>query len=138
MKVNTSEFNIKHHNIGTKNDQYYALIDDHDFIDEKGNPRVNNVNSACAKLIYGRKSKHITDKKAYFSYFIKCSPDKEAYNPIKLHTSIKDKKTNAFIDTVCKNKWSFIEVDQVVFDKYVEFLKTKNVRILKDINRSLK
>jgi len=138
MKVNTSEFSIKHHPIGTKQDSYYVLKGDHEFLDENDNPRSSKLEEACAKLVFGKKSKHITDKKAYNSYYIKCNPNKEAYNPIKLHSAIQDKKTNAFIDNVCKSEWSFLEVDQSIFNKYLEFLKSHNIRILKDINRSLK
>ena len=138
MKINTSEFNIKHHNIDTKNNQYYVLADEEDFVDDQGNPRTNDAKRACAKLVFGKKSKHITDQKAYHGYFIKCSPNKEAYNPIKLHSSIKDKPINAFIDTVCKNELSYIEVDKSIFETYLSFLKTKNIRILTEINRSLK
>lgn len=138
MKVNTSEFLIKHHNVDTQKDEYYTLMDDQEFLDNEGNPRTSKSENAWAKKVFGKKSKHITDRKAYNIYYIKCNPNKEVYNPIKLHSSLKEKPKNSFIDSVCKNEWSFLEVDQLVFDKYIEFLKSKNTRILKDINRSLK
>jgi hypothetical protein len=138
MKVNTSEFSIQHHQIGAQKDSYYVLKGEHEFLDADDNPRSSKLQEACAKLVFGKKSKHITDRKAYHSYYIKCNPNKEAYNPIQLHSTIKDKKTNAFIDNVCKSEWSFLEVDQSIFNQYLEFLKSHNTRILKDINRSLK
>ena len=138
MKINSKSFNITHHKITSKNDKYYVLLDTQEFLDDKGFPRTKDVNKACAKAVYGRKSKHITDRKAYYTYHIQCSQNNEAYNPIDLHSTVQIKKTNAFIDKVCKEEVKFQEVDQSIFDQYIEFLKTKNARMLKDINRRLK
>lgn len=138
MKVNAESFNIKHHPISSKQDKYYTLMDEQEFLDDENYPRTSNIEEAHAKAAFGKRSKHIQDQKAYFSYYIKCNPSQQAYNPIKLHTSLKDKPQNAFIDSVCKNEWAFKEVSQSIFDTYISFLKTKNIRLLKEVNRSLK
>jgi hypothetical protein len=138
MKIEKEKFQIQHHSFVEQEDKLYTLIDDNDFIDDSGHPRTNRPELACAKKVFGKKSKHITDQKSYNSYYIKCNPNKEVFNPIKLHSSIEKKETNDYIDTVCKTKWNFLQVDEKIFRRYLGFLKSKNIRVLKEINRSLK
>ena len=138
MKIDKTQFHVTHHKIGTKENKLYTSKDNATFLDEGDFPRTDNIDEAYAKAICNKKTKHITDRKKHYSYYIKCSPDQEAFNPIKLHSSTKDKTTNNFINSICKNEWRFREVDQVIFDKYISFLKNENIVLLKDINRSLK
>ena len=138
MKIDKNEFNIKHHKIGTKEDKLYTSMDNATSIDEDGFPRTDQTQDVYAKATCNKKTKHITDRKQHYSYYIKCNPQQEAFNPIKLHSSLKTKTQNKFINTVCKNEWRFREVDQSIFDKYISFLKNGSTVLLKDINRSLK
>ena len=89
--------------------------------------------------IQNKKTKVISqNSKNKFSYFIRSSPNSDLYNPINLLSPIKNKRQYNFIDNICKNEWSFIEVNKNTFDKYIKFLTTKNISWLKEAIRDLK
>lgn len=137
MKVNIKDFDISHPNNASLNDKFYTIIDQQDFLDENNNPCKSELSdNVYAKAVLNKKPKHMSDKKIYYSYYAIMNPKNELYNPIQLHSSIKDKSN--FIDRVCKSEWSFKEIDKSIFDTYVDFLRTKNLRLLQKANRSLK
>jgi hypothetical protein len=137
MKFNIEDFHNNTIKQTSRQDQYFTLIDYQDFLDEKDNPRKTELsNMVYAKAIVNKKSKHIVDSKVYYSYYVLVNAKNEIYNPIRLHSSIKSKSD--FVDKVCKTELIFKEVDKSIFDMYISFLKTKNLRLLKNINRSLK
>lgn len=138
MKVNIKDFDISHkNNIVSNSDKYYTLINYQDFLDEDNNPcKMELSDDVYAKAILNKKPKHISDKKTYYSYYVIMNPKNELYNPVKIHSTIKNKSN--FVDKVCKSEWSFKEVDKSVFDTYVDFLRTQNLRLLQKANRSLK
>jgi hypothetical protein len=118
----------------------YCLIGQEDFLDEDGCPRLKDPNSdhVVAKSIQNKKSKNIISSQNYCTYFVRISPNLKLYNPINILSPIKDKRQYNFIDSVCKEKWMFKEVNKHTFDKYLTFLKTKNISWLKDAERELK
>ena len=119
---------------------YYCLSGNEDFIDDQNNPRINKENDprVVAKAVQNKKSKHITESVSYYRYYLKTNPNLEIFNPIEYHSSIKEKKLFSHVHAVCKNTWTFKEVDKSLFDKYIIFLKTKNIQSLRDIERQLK
>ncbi len=118
----------------------YGLMGQEDFIDDNGDPRIQDPSSdkIAAKCIQNKKPKHFTNSDNHYSFFIKATPNVELYNPVQLLSPIENKRQYNFIDGVCKDKWSFKEVSKITFDKYVMFLKTKNLSWLKDAQRDLK
>lgn len=137
MKVNIKDFDISHSDGIVLSDKFYTLIDNQDFLDENNNPCKSELSdSVYAKAILNKKPRHISDKKRHHSYYILTNPKNELYNPIQIHSSIKNKSN--FIDKICKTEWSFKEVDKSIFDTYIDFLRTKNLRLLQKANRSLK
>jgi|TARA_B100001094_G_scaffold333423_1_gene411981 hypothetical protein len=138
MKIDKEQFNIVHHKIGTKEDKLYTSLAKAKEFDSDGYPITDDVEQAYARATCNKKTKHITDRKKNYSYYIKCNPNQEAFDPRQLHTPLKDKALNNFIDSVCKDEWRFKEVDHNIFNKYLSFLKNESVVLLKDINRSLK
>lgn len=137
MKVNIEDFGVSHSEPIPLDNKFYTLIDYQDFLDNNNNPCLSKLSDKVyAKAIFNKKTKHISDKKKYYTYYVLMNPKNELYNPIQLHSSIKN-KTN-FIDKVCKSEWSFKEVEKSVFDTYIDFLRTKNIRLLNKANRSLK
>lgn len=121
-------------------EKYYALIGNHDFIDELGHPRIKEKNNTniVAKAIKNKQQKSVVSENTFYSYFIKINPKLEVYNPVKTLSRIIDKPNNNYIEKICKSEWYFKEVDLVVFNKYIAFLLSKEVRLLKDIERDLK
>lgn len=119
---------------------YYCLSGQEDFLDDNNNPRVNSESDdrVVAKAVQNKKPKHFDDTNLHYRYYLKINPNLEIFNPIEYYTSIKDKKLFSHVNAVCKNTWDFKEVDKTIFDKYVLFLKTKNIQTLRDIERQIR
>jgi hypothetical protein len=120
-------------------DKYYTILGSEDFIDEYGYPRLSEQSDLVyAKCVLSRKPKNIVSKsnlavdKPSYKYYI-LTVNREAYDPF----AIADKK-NSFVDTVCKKKNDFLQVNQLIFNKYLNFLKTQNQHWLKETNRDIK
>lgn len=124
----------------TKEIQNFCLAGDEDFVDENGNPRLvdNEDSRIVAKIIFNKKSRQITQTSVSKTYMIKVNPKLQVFNPVQILSTIKNKQSNYFIENICKNEWYFKEVDMHVFEKYLNFLKTKNIKLIKDIERDLK
>lgn len=119
-------------------DKYYTILGSEDFIDENGNPRLNEIsNKVYAKCVLSRKPKNIVsnsglavDRDSYKYYIL--SSDRQAFNPLDYNSN-----KVSFVDRVCKNHCNFIPVNQYIFDKYLHFLKSQNPQWIKEINREL-
>lgn len=120
--------------------QNFCLIGDEDFLDSNGSPRIENDEDEkiVAKIVFSKKSRQITDRSISKAYMIKVNPKLEVFNPVQILSVIRNKQSNHFIENTCKSEWYFKEVDMHIFDKYLNFLKTKNVKLIKDIERDLK
>ena len=129
------KFQIKKHSEETK---YYALEGYHDNYDPAGYPILDeeNANLAMAKKVKQKLPEHSKTVDKY-DFYIRTYADKEPYNPVKKH-AIQSKRDNAFIDTVCKSETSFTKVPHSIFKQYIDFLRTKNERILTFIHREIK
>ena len=132
-----NNFYIKSTNYDSKN---FCAMGQEDYIDENGDPRIeeNDSDKIAAKIIFNKKSRQVNQKDLSKSYFIKINPKMEVFNPVELLSGVNDKQTNHFIENTCKSEWLFKEVDMHVFNKYLNFLKLKNVKLIKDIQRDLK
>lgn len=122
-------------------DKYYTISGSEDYVDEDGFPRIEDADAkkVYAKCILAKKPRSITtnsnlgvDKMGY-KFYIAINEARTAYDP----TDPNQPKAN-FIQTVCKNKNKFLEVNQYVFAKYVNFLKSPNKRWISEINRDIK
>lgn len=120
-------------------EMFYCVNGKQDFIDEQGNFRVTDKDSPniAAKCIQNKKSKQIQGGTNYYSYYIRMTPNSTLFNPVEKLSPIKDKRQFNFIDSTCKDSWVFKEVSKVVFDKYLNFLNTKKIAALKDIERDI-
>lgn len=140
MKNNIQQFSISEEIEG----KYYCQYGKEDFIDEDGWPRLKASTSEdiLAKAIQNKKPKNITEKIKHYRFFLKMSPNMELYNPKTIHSSLSAKeqqhKQFSYINKTCKSSWTFKEVDQNLFNRYLLFLKTMNMQTLKDIQRQLK
>jgi hypothetical protein len=123
-----------------KEDEFYCLLGNEDYLDQMGFPRANNENeNVVAKVIFSKKTKHFSDShKTYGRYYIKLDPNSKIFNPKQIFSSVKDKESLSFINNICKNEWNFKEVTPQIFQKYITFLRTKNLSWLKDAQRDLR
>jgi hypothetical protein len=133
MKVDTSVFNTSQQKFETK---LFTNNSNASFFDEEDNPRSSEDNDKTyAKAVKNKPSKHFSNgEKFSFSFYIKTNPSKVIYDP----NSINDTKIHSFINKVCKSEWSYREVSESVFNKYINFLKTENVQWLNNAQRELK
>lgn len=120
--------------------KFYCLIGNEDFLDNEGFPRKNSDNeNVVAKIIYSKKSKHFADsQKSFGRYYIKLDPNSKIFNPKKILSSVQERNSLDFINNICKTDWSFKEVTPQIFQKYIMFLKTKNISWIKDAQRDIK
>lgn len=131
--------------VNTQADEtFYTMIGHEDSIDENGNPIVHDGLSTkvFAKAINNRKPRELVRNdspfgKSSYRFYIKVNPESQPFNPKKFHT-VNDQNKLSFIDSKCKDGWFFKEVSQTVFDKYLLFLKTENLKWLKETQRELK
>jgi len=135
MKIEHQSFK----QVSQVHNEYYTLLGMHDFLDDSGYPRLDNdANNSYAKLVNNKPSKLSTDKKLYNRYYIKVNPNNQITNPIEIYSEKNnDLSARPFINKICKKESSYKEVTQSIFNKYIEFLKTKKLQWLKDAQRDL-
>lgn len=136
MKVNSSDFIINHSLAETK---YYTKKGYENYLDDDGNPRLDkDCDKVYAKVVKNKPSKNFTDKnRVGYSYYIKSTPDKILYNPTETY-SIDPKVKKSFVNKICKNELQFLEVNESVFNMYLNFLKTENSQWLIKAQRAIK
>ena len=110
----------------TKIVQYYTLLGDHEFIDADDRPRANDEN----KLVVAKSIETSTSKK----FYIKIGTYGKVFNPIGLFS---EGTNNKFLAKIGRKEWEFKEVNQKVFDLYLNFLSTKNIAWLNNVEREL-
>jgi hypothetical protein len=117
-------------------DKFYCVSGMEDFIDQDNYPRINTDEDSriLAKSLGCTKSKNILESKNIYRYYILVNENGTPYNPVLLHSSVKNKKN--YTDVICKGK-QFKKVDSYIFKKYINFLKTKNKKILTDLQRDM-
>lgn len=118
--------------------QFYTLEDYKDFCDDSGYPRTNYENeNTFAKAVKNRLPKDINSQTNFYTYYIRTDPNNNILNPIKRHSVDPIIKKN-FINRVCKSDTKFTQVTPQIFDHYINFLKTKNVKWLTHAQRELR
>ena len=139
MRIDQSQFVSDNTNRTPKQERLYCVLGSEDFTDDKGYPRCESDESkVCAKATPDKPTKHFGDERGNdYRYYIRMDADQELFNPVNLLSSVKDKKNNHFINSVCKSTSSFKEVAPSVFNKYIEYLKSKDIRWLKEAQREL-
>lgn len=134
MRVDLSEFQIKKEEQNTK---LYTLLGQETSIDEDGFPRVDTENDKVfAKALKNKLPKKFLSDSPSYSFFIKTDPNNNIVNPIEVYSI---QKTNSnFLNKICKSESKFTEVTESIFNKYINFLKTSNLKWLNSAQRELK
>lgn len=134
MKVNISEFRVKTESAESK---LYTLIGQEQYLDEDGYPRSQIENdNVMAKAIRNKPGKSMGSSMQY-RFYIKTDPNKKIYDPTEIY-SLNDKNKGSFLNKICKTETIFSEVTENIFVRYIEFLKTKNHKLLSNAQRELK
>lgn len=111
--------------ISVDNDnQFFTLLGNHDYIDSDNYPRTKTeTNQTFAKCITNNSAK---------KFFIKTGAYGRIYNPMGMFSEGKESKFNAKIG---RKQFDFTQVNQRVFDMYLNFLSTKNIAWLNNAER---
>lgn len=119
--------------------KFYTILGNEDFIDKNGYPRVyQESKSVFAKACANKKSRQLTNKSLCYRYYIKTNPLKILYNPIEIYSIQNNNKYEySHIHKTYKTEWALTEVTESVFNKYVEFLKTKSLNWLKAAQKEI-
>lgn len=121
------QFILKNNDATTKEYEYFALLGDHDFLDDQNRPRCDEENN---KVV----AKAVTTDSRPTRYYIKVGTYGKIYNPIGLYSEGKNSK---FLAKIGRKEFEFKEVNQKVFDLYINFLSTKNLAWLNNAEREL-
>lgn len=120
-------FNLQNTPPVNKTINYYTMLGDHEFLDEDNKPRAKSENTVVvAKSIQ-------TDNKP-LRYYIKVGTYGKIYNPIGLYSEGQNTK---FLSKIGRKQFEFKEVNQKIFDLYLNFLTTKNTAWLNNAEREL-
>lgn len=128
---NSYIFNSKNDQKNTDHDtnilesQYYTIAGHQDYYDENNNPRlIVNNKKTLAKITFTDKNKP--------RYLIKVNTDGKFHNPLNIVS--KQKMVSNFLDRTCKEP-KFKSVSNIVFNMYLNFLKSKNLSWLYNADR---
>lgn len=111
----------------TKVYEYYTILGDHDFLDSDGKPRANEENN---KVV----AKTVTTDNKPSRYYIKVGTYGKIYNPIGLYSEGNNTK---FLSKIGRKQFEFKEVNNNIFNLYLNFLTTKNIAWLNNAEREL-
>ena len=105
--------------------EYYTIVGSEEFVDDQGYPKIANE----SKNTFAKKT---TRKNGSMKYSIRLNNSGKLSNPTSVYGQEKDQ---TFLDKVCRSNDRFKEVNQKVFDLYMNFLKTKNIAYLNNAER---
>lgn len=135
MQVDTSSFRTDQDNhYDTK---LYTVSGLESYIDSQGYPRLQTESpNVYAKAIKNKLGKAMSSG-LHFRFYIKTDPNKNIFNPTDT-SPVLDKQQHSFLNKVCKTEYTFSEVSENIFNQYIDFLKSKNTKLLHSAQRALK
>jgi|APCry1669189000_1035189.scaffolds.fasta_scaffold93619_2 hypothetical protein len=118
----------KNNNNSNFTNEFYTIKGMEDTIDPNNNCRLNHEipNKVFAKKLYREDNTH--------RLYIRVGSNGKLYNPTSIYG---EEKINTFLDRVCKDGIKFKEVNQKIFDFYLNFLNTKNIAWLNNAEREI-
>lgn len=105
---------------------YYTMIGLQDYIDQNNRPVVTqDMSKVFAKTVTVNNST---------KFYIKTGTYGKIFNPIGMFS---EGKNNKFVARTGRNEYEFKNVNQNIFDMYINFLSTKNLAWLNNAERGL-
>jgi hypothetical protein len=104
---------------------YYTIFGKHTFTDEEGNPVIEDEKKAYAKVIQNRNGT---------TYYIKVESDGRPFDPLGLYASREEHRLNQVRG---KDSVRFTKTNEVVYNFYIKYLRTKNRVYLKNAERNM-
>lgn len=107
--------------------EYFTMLGDHDFVDDQDRPRAKTENNVVV-------AKTSTVDNHPTRFFIKVGTYGKIFNPIGMYSEGKNSK---FLSKIGRKEFEFKEVNQKIFDLYINFLSTKNLAWLNNAEREM-
>jgi len=106
--------------------KYYTTLQYQEYQDDNENScRKIDDSKVFAKSLKIGYSRDVTQiNPIHDKYYIRIYPNKKLYDPFPKY-SLTDHK-DSFIDKICKSENSYKQVTEIVFNMYLNFLKTEN------------
>lgn len=104
--------------------KYYTAIGNQEFLDDDGYPRVDSG----SKKIFAKSVAYNGREK----FYIKVGVYGKIFNPIGMYSEGKE---NKFLSKIGKDEFQLKQVGPVVFEFYLNFLRTKNIAWLNNAQR---
>lgn len=117
---------LQNNNTTQRNVECFAVLGSQAYFDDQNRPRTDDEDKALAKSVSvdGRPRK----------YYIKVGTYGKIYNPIGLYTEGHSEK---FLAKIGRKQFEYKEVNQKIFDMYINFLTTKNLAWLNNAEREM-
>lgn len=108
--------------------RFYTTLQYQEFIDTNNNCcRNEDDDKVFAKTLKTGYSKSITESNPkYNKFFIRIHPNKKIYDPFPKYSISKNQ--NSFVDKICKSDNSYKQVTEIVFNNYLNYLRTANTQ----------
>jgi len=107
--------------------EWYCCIGNEDFLDDNGRPRTKTNNDKTVATKVSRTN-------SPDQYMIRLSTQNKLFNPVSV---FDNEQSSSIIDNTCRPTNRFINVNQTVFDYYIQFLMSKNVAWLNKAEREM-
>jgi hypothetical protein len=121
-----NEFIQNHKKPPVRNVECYTILGQQNYLDDMDRPRIDDEDDALAKSV------NVDNKPTRF--YIKVGTYGKIYNPIGLYSEGQSKK---FLAKIGRKEFEFKEVNQKIFDLYINFLSTKNTAWLVNAEREM-
>lgn len=123
MKFDINTF--KRNNSYDKEVFYYTSLGNESFFDKDGTPSdLKESKNTYAKKIKNKLRKQVSADPG-FAYYIKAYGTNKLFNPYSQYTVQQNNKPSK-IENLCKSSNYFLEVNEYIFNKYLNYLRTKN------------
>jgi hypothetical protein len=120
------------------NSKFYTTFQYQEFVDDNDNScRTTDSDKVFAKSLKAGYSKNVRESSPkYDKFYIRVYPNKKPYDPFPRY-SMSDNK-NSFVDKICKSENVYKQVTEIVFNSYLNYLRTENTQWYNKTEREIK
>lgn len=117
---------LQNNNTTQRDVECFTVLGSQEYFDDQNRPRIDDEDKALAKSV------SIDNRPP--KYYIKVGTYGKVYNPIGLYTEGHSEK---FLAKIGRKQFEYKEVNQKIFDMYINFLTTKNLAWLNNAEREM-
>lgn len=117
---------LQNNNTTQRDVECFTVLGNQTYFDDQNRPRTDDEDKALAKSV--------SIDSRLPKYYIKVGTYGKIYNPIGLYTEGHSEK---FLAKIGRKQFEYKEVNQKIFDMYINFLTTKNLAWLNNAEREM-